>query len=149
MTERQRDYGKVISIAVMAAIILMGVLSSCTVYRQPQMKITSVLAVTAEGDTLKLPIDVIRPIYNYNTYPTNRYPVTPNYFYYSPFRNNYSHSGGGIYSNNYNRPSGNGTNSNNSNISQSGSGPNISSPAVVTPPSNPPNPVVNNPRKNN
>ena len=68
MTERQRDYGKVISIAVMAAIILMGVLSSCTVYKQPQMKITSVLAVTAEGDTLKLPIDVIRPIYNYNTY---------------------------------------------------------------------------------
>ena len=57
MTERQRDYGKVISIAVMAAIILLGVLSSCTVYRQPQMKITSVLAVTAEGDTLKLDID--------------------------------------------------------------------------------------------
>lgn len=140
MTQRQRDYGKVISIAVMAAIILMGVLSSCTVYRQPQMKITSVLAVTAEGDTLKLPIDVIRPIYNYNTYPTNRYPVVPNYFYYSPHRYNPIY-GGGSYSNN---------NSNNPNISQS----NNNSPApradrITNPPVNPPNPAVNNPRKNN
>ena len=140
MTERQRDYGKVISIAVMAAIILMGVLSSCTVYKQPQMKITSVLVVTAEGDTLKLPIDVIRPIYNYNTYPTNRYPVVPNYFYYSPHRYN------PIYGNSNYKPN---NNSNNPNISQSGSGSNISSPAVVTPPSNPPNPVISNPRKNN
>ena len=60
---------------------------SCVV-QQPKSKIqlTHVLAVTAEGDTLKLPIDVIRPIYNYNTYPTNRYPIVPHYFYYSPHR---------------------------------------------------------------
>ena len=65
------------------------ILASCTVYKQPQMKITSVLAVTAEGDTLMLPIDVIRPIYNYNTYPTSRYPIGygHNNFYYSPHFN--------------------------------------------------------------
>ena len=73
MTERQRNYGKVIAVAVLAAIVLLGALSSCTVYRTPQMHITSVLAVTAEGDTLKLPIDVIRPIsvsYTHLTLPT-------------------------------------------------------------------------------
>ena len=124
---------------IIGALAIILVLSSCTVYRQPQMKITSVLAVTAEGDTLKLPIDVIRPIYNYNTYPTNRYPITPNYFYYSPHRYQ------PIYGQHTSRPS----NNNNPNISQSGSGPNTSSPAVVTPPSNTPNPARTNPRKNN
>tara|TARA_R100001443_G_scaffold21188_1_gene33453 strand:- start:70 stop:501 length:432 start_codon:yes stop_codon:yes gene_type:complete len=143
MTERQRDYGKVISIAVMAAIILLGVLSSCTVYRQPQMKITSVLAVTAEGDTLKLPIDVIRPIYNYNTYPTNRYPIGYNTFYYTPWRNH----GFNPNINDY-RPLPN--NNNNPNISQSNN--NSIAPRadrITNPPANPPNPAVNNPRKNN
>ena len=139
MTERQRNYGKVIAVAVLAAIVLLGALSSCTVYRQPQMKITSVLAVTAEGDTLKLPIDVIRPIYNYNTYPSNRYPIIPNYpFYYSPHRYNpiYGQRPG----NNINIPNA---------PSISGSGPNISSPAIVSPPSNPPNPAKSNMKKNN
>ena len=145
MTQKQRDYGKIIAIAVLSAIMLIGALSSCTVYRAPQMKITSVLAVTAEGDTLKLPIDVIRPIYNYNTYPTNRYPIGygHNTFYYTPWRN-HSYNGNDIIIRN-----GNGSNSNNPNISQSGSGPNVASPAVVTPPSNPPNPARTNPRKNN
>ena len=139
MTEKQRDYGKVISIAVLAAIILVGVLSSCTVYRQPQMQITSVLAVTAQGDTLKLPIDAIRPIYNYNHYPSNRYPVIPNYpFYYSP--NRYQP----IYSQHTSRP---GNNINTPSIS--GSGPNVSSPVIVNPPSNPPNPAKSNMKKNN
>ena len=86
----------------MLAIIMMLSFFSCTVYKTPKMQITSVLAVTAEGDTLKLPIDVIRPIYNYNTYPTNRYPVHPNYFYYSPWRNNNTYEGNSSYSNNNN-----------------------------------------------
>ena len=120
------------------AILL--VLNACTVYRQPQMKITSVLAVTAEGDTLQLPIDVIRPIYNYNTYPTNRYPITPNYFYYSPHRYQ------PIYGQHPSRP---GNNINGSSINQSGSGPNVSSPSVVTPLSNPPNPARENPKRKN
>ena len=136
MTQKQRDYGKIIAIAVLSTIMLIGALSSCTVYRTPQMHITSVLAVTAEGDTLKLPI---RPIYNYNTYPSNRYPIIPNYpFYYSPHR--YQPIYGQRPSNNINIPN---------TPSISGSGPNISSPAIVSPPSNPPNPAKSNMKKNN
>ena len=139
MTQRQRDYCKIIAIAVLSTIMLIGALSSCTVYRTPQMHITSVLAVTAEGDTLKLPIDAIRPIYNYNTYPSNRYPIIPNYpFYYSPHR--YQPIYGQRPSNNINIPN---------TPSISGSGPNISSPAIVSPPSNPPNPAKSNMKKNN
>ena len=139
MTQEQRDWGKVIAIAVLSTIMLIGALSSCTVYKTPQMHITSVLAVTAQGDTLKLPIDAIRPIYNYNHYPSNRYPLIPNYpFYYSP--NRYQP----IYSQHTSRPS------NNINTpSISGSGPNISSPVIVNPPSNPPNPAKSNMKKNN
>ena len=139
MTQEQRDWGKVIAIAVLSTIMLIGALSSCTVYKTPQMQITSVLAVTAQGDTLKLPIDAIRPIYNYNHYPSNRYPIIHNYpFYYSP--NRYQP----IYSQHTSRPS------NNINTpSISGSGPNISSPVIVNPPSNPPNPAKSNMKKNN
>ena len=139
MTQEQRDWGKVIAVAVLSTIMLIGALSSCTVYKTPQMHITSVLAVTAQGDTLKLPIDAIRPIYNYNHYPSNRYPIIHNYpFYYSP--NRYQP----IYSQHTSRPS------NNINTpSISGSGPNISSPVIVNPPSNPPNPAKSNMKKNN
>ena len=139
MTQEQRDWGKVIAVAVLSTIMLIGALSSCTVYKTPQMHITSVLAVTAQGDTLKLPIDAIRPIYNYNHYPSNRYPIIHNYpFYYSP--NRYQP----IYSQHTSRPS------NNINTpSISGSGPNVSSPVIVNPPSNPPNPAKSNMKKNN
>ena len=139
MTDYQRDLGRAISVSILLLIILIAMFTSCTVYKQPQMKITSVLAVTAEGDTLKLPIDVIRPIYNYNTYPTNRYPVVPNYFYYSPWRNHARYDGNSTYSN-----YGNTNNNNNSNNT---------APATTIKPSgnisNPPNPVISNPRKNN
>ena len=139
MTQEQRDWGKVIAVAVLSTIMLIGALSSCTVYKTPQMHITSVLAVTAQGDTLKLPIDAIRPIYNYNHYPSNRYPIIHNYpFYYSP--NRYQP----IYSQHTSRPS------NNINTpSISGSGPNVSSSVIVNPPSNPPNPAKSNMKKNN
>jgi len=149
MTERQRNYGKVISIAVLTAIVLLGVLSSCTIYKQPQMKITSVLAVTAEGDTLKLPIDAIRPIYNYNNYPRSYYPY--NNFYYTPNRyypvyGQQSNNTNG-YSNNNNNSTPNYITPSNSSfggtgsVGNSGGNPNVSTP--------PPNPAVSNPRKNN
>ena len=35
---------------------------SCSIQPKPRLQITHVLAVTQEGDTLKLPIDVIRPV---------------------------------------------------------------------------------------
>ena len=36
--------------------------TSCSIQPKPKLQITHVLAVTHEGDTLKLPIDVIRPV---------------------------------------------------------------------------------------
>ena len=41
---------------------LIAIASSCSIQPKPTLQITHVLAVTQEGDTLKLPIDVIRPI---------------------------------------------------------------------------------------
>ena len=142
MTDETRNRGRALAVSILVFMVLLGMCSSCTVYKQPRMELTSVLAVTAQGDTLKLPIDVIRPIYNYNTYPTNRFPIGygHNVLYYSPNRYQPVY-GGGNYSNN---------NSNNPNISQSGG--NSPAPRVdrVTPINgNPPNPAVNNPRKNN
>ncbi len=115
-------------------IVLLFLLTSCTVYKTPKLQLTHVLAVTSEGDTLKLPIDVIRPIYNYNTYPTNRYPVHPNYFYYSPWRHNNTYEGNSLYSNNNNNYSNNSTPSTTT-VKPSGS--------TVTPPSTPVNPRKN------
>jgi len=70
-------------------LLLLLFISSCTVYKQPKPKPLHVLVVTTEGDTLKLPIGVIRPIYNYNniTYPQRYY---PNYYYpnYNLIHNN-------------------------------------------------------------
>ena len=131
-------------IAIMA-IILLIVINACTVYKQPQVKITSVLAVTAEGDTLKLPIDVIRPIYNYNNYPRSYYPY--NNFYYNP--NRYYPSYNGNYSSNSNGYSSSNNNSNNSSNSSNSSGTATIRPgsSSVTPPPNPT--ATNNPRKKN
>ena len=124
---------------VLYVVVLVVCATSCVVHRntQPQIKLTHVLAVTAEGDTLKLPIDVIRPIYNYNTYPTNRYPITPNYFYYSPHRYQ------PIYGQYSSRPS---NNSNNTPIiNQNPPAPRVD--RITNPPATPPN-SANNPRKN-
>ncbi len=41
---------------------LIAIASSCSIQPKPTLQITHVLAVTHEGDTLKLPIDVIRPV---------------------------------------------------------------------------------------
>ena len=74
---------------------LIAIASSCSIQKRPQIQITHVLAVTHEGDTLKLPIDVIRPvnyrIINYSSgYGWNNW--------YRPYYHNYIPS----YSNNYN-----------------------------------------------
>jgi len=118
-------------------ILILLLISSCTIYKTPKMQITSVLAVTAEGDTLKLPIDVIRPIYNYNnvTYPrTNYYPYNHMYYNYNNYKPIHKPIGG---NSNYN-------NNNNNNT------PNITTPTIKPGGSgiNPPPPPVN-PRKNN
>jgi len=137
MIENNEDNITTIVLGAIATFLILTMLVGCTVYKQPQMKITSVLAVTAEGDTLMLPIDVIRPIYNYNTYPTNRYPIGygNNTFYYSPHRYQ------PVYGNSNYKPIGGGNNNNNPNISQSGS--TVKPSGSVTPPSTPVNPRKN------
>ena len=42
--------------------VLTVFVASCSIQPKPKLQITHVLAVTHEGDTLKLPIDVIRPV---------------------------------------------------------------------------------------
>tara|TARA_E500000331_G_C16699438_1_gene473229 strand:- start:42 stop:461 length:420 start_codon:yes stop_codon:yes gene_type:complete len=110
------------------------ILASCTVYKTPnKMNLVHVLVVTSEGDTLKLPIDVIRPIYNYNNvnYPRTNYYPYDNYYY--RHNNNWKPIGNSNYNNN----------SNNNNNTPTTTTPTIkpSGTAVA-----PPTPV--NPRKN-
>ena len=59
---------------VLTAVVVL--VTSCSIQPKPKLQITHVLAVTQQGDTLTIPIDVIRPInyriinyssgYNYN-----------------------------------------------------------------------------------
>jgi len=92
--------------AVLMALILLFVLSSCSssIYkvRKEQIKVTHVLAITENGDTLQIPIEAIKPnvIYNiigYNYGHRPRYYYRPfNYIYdYYPynFGNNINYSG--------------------------------------------------------
>ena len=56
-------------------LVLLATIFSCGVYdNKPKIVVTHVLAITQTGDTLKLPINSIRPnvYYNITTYP-NRY----------------------------------------------------------------------------
>ena len=84
---------KIWKIVLFAVAVLV---TSCSIQPKPKLQITHVLAVTQEGDTLKLPIDVVRPI-NYRIinygYSRSWYP------YYHPYPHNhvrsydYSYSG--------------------------------------------------------
>jgi len=115
-------------IAIMA-IVLFALLNGCSpqLYKNnKKINITHVLAVTEMGDTLKIPIEAIRPnvIYNVMGY---SYGMRP---YYRPYNYTYDY-----YPYNY---------SNNNSINYSrprpttqiitGSGSNISSPALSKPP---------------
>lgn len=75
--------------------------TSCSIQPKPKLQITHVLAVTHEGDTLKLPIDVIRPvnyrIINYSSgygYGWNNW-YRPYYHNYIPSYGSSSSSGRG------------------------------------------------------
>ena len=87
MTQQQRDYGKVISIAVLAAIVLMATLfgGAPYMYKSNQIKVTHVLAVTEAGDTVKIAMRDIQPtqVYNVVGYDFIR---GYNNHYYNPWR---------------------------------------------------------------
>ena len=96
-------------------IALFVLVTSCSIQPKPKLQITHVLAVTQEGDTLKLPIDVIRPvnyrIINYSSgygYGWNNW--------YRPYYHNYIPS--------YGSSSSSGRSSNNNSSSNAGSSKN-------------------------
>ena len=96
-------------------IALFVLVTSCSIQPKPKLQITHVLAVTQEGDTLKLPIDAIRPvnyrIINYNSgygYGWNNW--------YRPYYHNYTPS--------YGSSSSSGRSSNNNSSSNTGSSKN-------------------------
>ena len=72
---------KIWKIVLFAVVVLA---TSCSIQPKPKLQITHVLAVTHEGDTLKLPIDVIRPV----NYRIINYSTPWNYGY-----NNWYHGG--------------------------------------------------------
>ncbi len=114
-------------------IILLTMLTGCSpslFKNNKKINITHVLAVTEMGDTLKIPIEAIRPnvIYNVMLY---SYGMRP---YYRPYNYTYDY-----YPYNYNNINYSGSNYGISNIKpttqiNTGSGSNISSPALSKPP---------------
>ena len=122
-------------IAIMA-IVLFALLNGCSpsLYKNnKKINITHVLAVTEMGDTLKIPIEAIRPnvIYNVMGYSYGMRPYYRPYNYtYDFYPYNYGNNNNINYSTSKPRPT--------TPIS-SGSGSNISNPNLVKPP----NPVTN------
>ena len=68
MTDEQRDLGRVISVSILLLIILVAMLASCSpyYYQSKGPQVTHVLALTEDGDTLKIPIKDIKPNVIYN-----------------------------------------------------------------------------------
>ena len=76
---------KIVLIAVVASVI------SCGTYNtKPKIQITHVLAVTEQGDTLRLPINMIKPnvYYNVISYPNRYYGGWYNNYYRPSYYNN-------------------------------------------------------------
>jgi len=62
---------------------LFVIVASCSIQKKPTLQITHVLAVTQQGDTLTIPIDVIRPInYRIINY-SNGYNPWPRPYYHN------------------------------------------------------------------
>ncbi len=73
-------------ITIWFIMILSGCISSIYKVRKEQIKVTHVLAVTEMGDTLKIPIESIKPNVVYNVVGYDYMRHTP---YYSPYNNRY------------------------------------------------------------
>jgi len=71
--------------------VLIVVVTSCATYNtKPKIQITHVLAVTEQGDTLRLPINMIKPniYYNVISYPNRYYGGWYNNYYQPGYYNN-------------------------------------------------------------
>jgi len=76
-----------IALCAMAFVVF----ASCGTYNtQPKIQITHVLAVTEQGDTLRLPINMIKPnvYYNVVSYPNRYYGGWYNNYYQPSYYNN-------------------------------------------------------------
>ncbi len=99
------------------------------IYYQKEIKVSHVLAVTEEGDTLKIPIEAIKP--------TNIYRIYDNVHSYPRYWNYYHWNGAPTYSPSWNKPNPIPNNSNSNNNSQPVIKP---APSGVNPPPTPVNP---------
>jgi|TARA_R100000988_G_C3949346_1_gene140272 hypothetical protein len=99
-----------------ALFALIAIASSCSIQKKPQIQITHVLAIDKQGDTLRIPIDLIRPInyriinYSYGSSWYRPY-YNPHQVYY------YNNSASSFSSNSKGRGSGNTNNNKNNNKS--------------------------------
>ena len=127
----------------MKKLILLSLLllSSCYVQKQnkPKIMITHVLAVTEQGDTLRLPIGMIKPnvYYNVINYGTDYWRPYYNRWDYIPFQHHNNNSN--IYVKPNNNSSNNTNNNNNNNNNQPPPPPRIdrsgpTNPVIITPP---------------
>ena len=144
MTDKERDLGRVISVSILLLIMLIAMFSSCSpyYYQSKGPKVTHVLALTEEGDTLKIPIKDIKPNVIYNVV---------GYDWYRPYSGYYTRWDAPYYHPHlYNPPKP--INNGNSNYNNNGSNntPINTTPTIKPGGSgiNPPPPPVN-PRKNN
>ena len=98
-------------------IALVATVSSCGTYNtKPKIQITHVLAVTEQGDTLRLPINMIKPnvYYNVVSYPNRYYGGWYNNYYRPSYYNNrpiYAPGNGSSRSSNNNNNNNNNNNS--------------------------------------
>jgi len=68
MTESQRDKGRLITLLILISVLLVGIFSSCSslLYSSNNVMVTHVLALTNQGDTVKIRIQDIQPQRIYN-----------------------------------------------------------------------------------
>lgn len=129
---------------IIIAVLFIFLVAGCSpyYYQSKGPKVTHVLALTEEGDTLKIPIKDIKPNVIYNVVGYDWY--RPYSGYYTRWADPYYHPR--LY--NPPKPIYNGNsnyNNNSSNNTPINTTPTIKPPGNV----NPPNPVIVNPRKNN
>ncbi len=114
-------------------MLVCALLVGCGIYKpEPKIEITHVLAVTSEGDTLRLPISMIKSnvYYNITHYPHRYYNLPYNTWHHNNWHyNNYTPI--------YVRPSTGSNNNNNSNNNSPNTGSSKPAPAVINPPSTP------------
>jgi len=86
-------------------IVLLLLLVSCGTYNtKPKIQITHVLAVTEQGDTLRLPINMIRPNVYYNVISYPNYSRYYDNWYNNNWNRNYRNNQPIYVENNNNKP---------------------------------------------